>query len=259
MQFNSQAQQILTRGEVFDFQPGDVFYTEFWGYCGCLTIYNEYEEIMQRDSSANGDTLYYTIRRVHGLPSAPAIFWDTIVMQYFNLDQPFMLMTDSIIISENYFVDSCGFERWERTSFTPPGQFVIHDTCYSYAIKGCGGYYYDHNELTTSMGCWMHRFLLYYKKGAIECGTLPTGIQETEMRDESIQLYPNPTTGKIFWNSTEIFDSYELWSEDGSLVECNTIHGSSISLNPTAPGCYVLILTDQNGIPHRKPLIITGE
>lgn len=253
------AQPVLTRGEVYDFQPGDVFRIHTYAICGCATDQTEYRIVEQRTQSANGDTVFYVIRRTFGFPTSPAIYWDTLNVFYTNLQQPFVLPGDSIIVSHNFYSDSCGSQRWEQLSIHPPDSVIVYDSLFAYAVKGCGGPYTHWDRLTVSMGCFIHTDLIYYKKGNTECGEIPpTGY--TEQQQRTVQsIYPNPSAGTIHWAADCVFAGFELYTADGRMVQCGETPGCSLQLGNCLPGSYILILTDSDGNRYRKPLIITSE
>lgn len=253
------AQPILTRGEVYDFQPGDIFRIHTYSICGCISDEYEYNVVEQRTQSANGDTVFYVIRRTFGLPNAPAMFWDTLTEYYTGLQKPFLLPNDSIIFSQNFYTDSCGQQRWEQLSIHPPDSIIVYDTMRSYVVQGCGGPYSHWDNLNTSMGCFVHTDLIYYKKGTVECGEIPpTGIAN-EPETSTFSIYPNPSSGAVYWNTEITFTDFELWSVDGRLVQQGKTNGSSLQTSNCPPGSYVLILVDSEGNRYRKSLIITAE
>lgn len=81
-----------------------------------------------------------------------------------------------------------------------------------------------------------------------------TGLLETNEFSESVQLYPNPTSGKVFLRSELTEEtSYELYDVFGNYLKSGSFIGSQeIDLSVFAEGSYVVVMRSRS---HREVAI----
>lgn len=72
---------------------------------------------------------------------------------------------------------------------------------------------------------------------------------DAETRNKaSLRVYPNPTTGCFFIETTETLVSVELFHQDGRLLRCWKGTEEKMSLEGLSSGLYLLRITTENGI-----------
>ncbi|MCW5899402.1 MAG: T9SS type A sorting domain-containing protein [Flavobacteriales bacterium] len=195
--------QGLTRGEVFDFEPGDMFQSRFHAYglspTGPPTYWTD--SVLSKTWSMGWDTVSYTIHRHTYTPPAgpglPPFTHDTLITRAYgdltSLAGHFQLPWPCLPILDSLGSDAalCGQEVWV--------QYVAGDTCFesdtwtTTLVRGCGGPYYW--RLQPAGPYHMVHELVYYHKNGVGCGELLTSVGDPhgEIR-LPITLHPNPGT-----------------------------------------------------------------
>ena len=84
------------------------------------------------------------------------------------------------------------------------------------------------------------------KLAAGPCGTLHT---ESTLGATAFKLYPNPSSGKIYFETAEKLDSYEIFDLQGKRLVTGIINEgqSSISIQNLSSGTYIIKLKTSNG------------
>ena len=188
----SNAQEMSTVGEVYDFEVNDVFHFRFWAsspYNGASSITNI--TIINKTYSANNDTVFYerAIAYHETYPNQIIEYYaDTV--SYTDLDSLVnMGNIDTVYADPNYYngriINYYSANYWSKKY-----------------VNGCGKAYVGYNDgISTSST----DDLIYYKKGEEEWGTpVIVGIEEYSSTPNLIS-YPNP-----FTTSTTI--EYELYT-----------------------------------------------
>ena len=194
--------QVLTRGQVYDFDPGNVFQSKYISYMltpsgppGYLT-----DSVMARSWSVGMDTVHYQVhRRTYQPPSGPGLppyIHDTVLVlsygdlglpaAHYQLPAPCQPVLDSLSADPGF----CGLATWV--------QYTSGDTCFepdtwtSTLIAGCGGPYYWSLQFAGPLH-QVHE-LQYFNKGGMECGDLVTGIRNVLADAPVLTIHPNPGT-----------------------------------------------------------------
>lgn len=83
------------------------------------------------------------------------------------------------------------------------------------------------------------------KLASSECGT----VSNEDFEKTNIKLYPNPTTGKIYIETDEILNTYEVYNIVGQRLLRGTFisNEASISLENMSSGTYFIKLQTQKG------------
>jgi len=226
-----QSQSLMTVGEIYDYNIGDIFISRGGGYIAPPIFAKVI--ITNRYFNAGFDTIYYSYDLYRYSPpacSACVAMYDTtygISIAYTNLNDTVgaHLGSPPHYISMNC-VDTTGYTGiWVDTIYYDSAfcnvlstkiermdnmQYDSVNSCYYYFEplwgydeygKGLGlkSHYYN----TCSMGGWGCEeglFLLYYKKGTDSCGTapiipLPTNVNESKFAT-SFKISPNPFSSK---------------------------------------------------------------
>lgn len=99
--------------------------------------------------------------------------------------------------------------------------------------------------------------VLYYGAAMIRpiFGTsTPTGFCEKDMTMENINVYPNPSDGTIFVESSEnVVNIYEIYDLNGKRLSHRTIRSTQFSITlPEQSGIYILLLHTEKGLVSKK-------
>ncbi len=246
----SQSMQV---GTIHDYAVGDVFQTRSNSGSNNPPLYQT-DTILNRYSSADLDTLFYTVQRHHFVPAAcptcsPNFSRSTITLAYTNLTSPgahFSAQSCSTIVDTIYNnSDYCGLQTWERHSTSDPADSNCFEPPYWYSkfIAGAGGpYYYDFNP---SMGPYVteHK-LIYLKKGGIECGTLITSVELTN--NVNFQIYPNPVSDQLNLQGFHSSGVYKIFNSIGETVVTGVVE-RQIDVSKLVPGSYIIELNCSTG------------
>ncbi|MFY9309530.1 MAG: T9SS type A sorting domain-containing protein [Bacteroidia bacterium] len=255
-------QNMLTIGEVFDFNINDEFQSK--DYSGvppnAVRI-----KIIGKHFSANNDTIFYSFHydNYTSVPDMTTSPPHLVYIYSIGEDSIFYTSLDSLInFQSNPVVDSCNF---------------FHDTLY-YSAQHCGSEVYEYNSCIAC--CFegqqynfiygkglgvvrdfhnnsdpldyvnVQRQMFYYRKGTLICGvsdpTVPVTINEKEKTKNDIILYPNPAKEKLNLTNITHQTSIELFDMFGKRVlaaksDCNTI----LDINELIQGIYTVVATDK--------------
>jgi hypothetical protein len=267
----SNSQDTLTRGEVYDFDIGDVFH--YRSYVPSIPPNADRVEIIDKFYSETGDTVNY----VREFNNYIAIFGEIPVeysteefvdtMSYGNLDVPiaFWLPFDtSLFITEHYmYFDStrCGVETNGYFTVTAPFEPTVVDKRYA---KGLG-LTYDRLELGFNMPTTsVDRVLIYYNKvNGIQCGnpdsTLLTGIRNN-IHIDALNIFPNPAKSFITLKLPQSFQALRhllFFDLTGRQVkQLNDVNrNQQIDISAFSPGIYLVEGTTENGIFTGKVIV----
>ena len=267
--FRSQAQP-LTNGQVFDFEIGDTLQT-------CSTQpWNNYKYIYKTDVivnkvfSNNNNTVSYAVNS-----SSFAIYYSIMTNSYSaaseyntytsvrtisNLGAAAALNNNSsmcIPLKDTTYTNSCGKLVWEKkpiTFLTCSTRFYAQN---SLLIAGLGGPYYGYSNIDTyPPEGYMSYNLVYYSKASGRCGSLLTGIHETEAAS-ALAVYPNPGNGQFTiqhaGGQTRKIQVTDLHGR--LLVEQQIDQTTDIDLRHLQPGMYHLLIGSP-GYSLNKKLVI---
>lgn len=258
------AGQSLTMAEVYDYQPGDMFQRRnlasgAGGPVGPPTYITD--SIMERFTSADGDTLFYRTKlTVYQPPSGPGLppFYSQVVdtvrytdlnspAQHISLPNPCAPPEDSIGISDAY----CGRQTWVSYANNDAGCFEP-DVWTSELVRGCGGPYYWSFQPAGPLE--LRGELIYFRKGTEECGDLITGVAEA-WNMPLVRLYPMPSMGTLFAEGADGF-RYTLTDVAGRSVAQGRVEAGRIELNTVPAGHYLVDLRDAHGQRVTQPVVV---
>ncbi len=244
----------LTRGEIYDYEVGDVFHelVDFDDSQG-NPLAHQYiiRTILDKDLSPDQDTVRYTYDHFSWtITSEGTTFYhDTLNKAYTNLEailpDPQALPYESIYLNPEYvkFYDMRkGYGG--RQYFHDIDQYYVSyegDSCfydvffiksaltspmiYTEYIQGCGSYYTEKYDPPALYACQMCSYLEYYKKGSLEWGnpfTIPVNVEERPGQEVNVTIYPNPADEFIYLesgnSSLEKMDHYELLDLSGATI-----------------------------------------
>jgi hypothetical protein len=283
--------QNLTRREVFNFSPGDVFHTKekFWNHWGVTDYYYRAYHILESTWAPSGNSVIYRIDRFtwHNYFSNgdQNTYTKETINQTYVFDQ-----SDYINIypeQVTYNNDSAGYfsnisnikqycsneynfrrvksslQNWWQISYNCIIPNIFKQTT-KYYIEGCGEYYSSINSEDEYHQYGSSLELQYYSKGSDTWGTpfdTKTWGISGEISENQFYIYPNPVQDMV---NFDIFllntGSYRLdiYSITGSkLDEINITNKSfSLSVSQYTSGVYFLKLYNDNELVATKKMIV---
>lgn len=211
------AQNVLTIGEVFDFEPGDEFHLK-----------NEIQQVIAQGQrititdkwfSANADTVFYVQENDRYLIAPQGMFmpWSysftlhTDTLFYTHLDSLITtyddwISADSGMVANGWYhswfqIDSllCNIEINGYSSGPIPLDFPGYGATFGRGVGQTYEYYIDEMDIVTSN--WRMK---YYKKGPFTCGTpdLTTAVL-TELQKNTGSVTPNPFSDQLTFHFTD--------------------------------------------------------
>lgn len=262
--------QTLTIGQVYDYDPGDVFqYLVTQNHrvgieCGNpSTPYYNTDSVISKSYSKLNDTVFYTIKhRVYApwdcYPDRPSPIYNSWIMNvsYTNLNSAVSSVLVDVCDNHNtaYIsgvycekkVFQSKYKRREGTdtncTYTSNWNTMFIEGCGSYSSTNSGnviGYWDSTTELT------------YYKKKGKDCGTYNITAIGEEKNDIAVSLFPNPTAGKFQLNviSLERIAEVEMIDIMGRSVFKSKPENEqvNIDLSNDFNGVYMVKITDKKG------------
>lgn len=265
-------QDLMTIGEVFDFEIGDSFHYE--GHhpeqppnADRITITNKYY-------SPNGDTLYY--QRYHNSyytyvewtpnPHLEWVFWtktDTVYYTYPDssittywpdYDTSFYSYDTIIYFSSDHCDSLVNGYNISTSSFEPD---FYH---YEYG-KGIGWIkqYYGSSQSIPHFTIWDNE-LFYYQKNGIGCGipdTITVGIPNQSFQTNNFMIYPNPA-GDIIHIAIEqnlSVDAIRIYNQLGQMIMVQEEFSGSVDISTLPQGLYIVEVIS-NATSIKKKIIV---
>lgn len=262
-------QVSLTRGEVYDFDIGDVIqgrYDKPWAG----TLVYETKTILNKTNSINNDTLFYTVKKdvytiitttftsvnFSSTTKIDTITNLTAIAQHGNITGPCIGTKDSTYLG---FCNKTVWERHEDIGVSCMNQPTMERT---YLIKGLGGPYYRFLGLAPNTIIPYYEYkLIYYSKVSGTCGAYVSLLNSKLVTKNNINIYPNPTKDKI------TIDLQNLKVSGNLKIEISDINGKllysenknynndlKIDLTHFEPGAYFITIMSDNLNHHQKIL-----
>ena len=229
------SQDFPTRGEVFDFEVGDIFHTQFSAYAsgGSGLAENKNIEILSKYYSNNDSVVYYG-RFIRGEVSTP----DYPDWQYYEefdtISYEFLydtIFADTVYEDENQY-------NGRKTTFSHNYDtlYYTHNTL-KYSV-GCGKVYQEYDEMSGSGSAYSELELVYFKKGDEEWGEEQTIVGTKDILNNNgktlfIKAFPNPTVNQLTFEFPQINEISWLLIYD--------IYGNTIAEHPLIKGEHLWI------------------
>ena len=245
----------FTLRQVYDFSVGDEFHYDY----RTGNDYNLKKRTIERKISISNDSISYDVRdsifeAVN--PSENYVFdrEHKHTLYYDNLDSIVTFPNDSVFEyfderrQVTSFVDSvssfCEVKGIEHTEIINPLNPEGHLKKTFYI--GLGSF----ETLWYGQGGGYREYLIYFKKGIIECGNpITLGINKAQIK--LIELHPNPTLSFIFLENISREYAYAIYTLDGKKVlEGNTV--KKIDVRKLESGLYYLEIMANNKILRGK-------
>jgi len=252
-------QHKLTRGEVYDFDIGDIFHYRLSGNVqfGLRTIHRHI--ILSKEYTQNLDGVLYTIEKsgYNVTPDYPndfiyKFFTDTITLSYSTLNIPIHQPADSI-------------EEVDTIIYST--ELLCSDTVYCYNMTNDGAFYNRYYKYGKGLGRTYYKKeaytpdeikLVYFKKGNNECGIKDVlGIDDFGDLG-GISVFPNPTSSHIWIQVTnEPIEAIYLLDLTGNVILMEMVNSIQyrLDLGFIKPGVYLLKATTNSGEKLAKILL----
>ncbi len=244
------AQDFLTTGEVFDFEPGDVYaYRILQGSNGfqgpgTYTTDSIISEVWSIDSS---EVTYGIHRFYYAPPSWPddePVFSNYILYEtYGDLDVPAVQYVHpnawcfTLGDSLGAGTAMCSADAWYTWS-------TVEDSCFeapgwmSYVVRGGGGPYYQYQD--PMIIYWKE--LVRLRKGDVNCGgMLPNAVDEVGL-DPLQRVWPNPCDEVLNVPVRITGSAFTICSLDGKALLRGSIVSGTIAVDSLRSGVYFLRL-----------------
>jgi hypothetical protein len=274
----SYSQDLMTIGEVFDFNIGDKFHYRLPPESVPPAI--DRITITGKSYSTDGDTVFYV--RYHD-SYWTEVDWDTFPPQllyhfytetdtvsYTDLDSLISFYDTGFQCDTMYFeCDSSIYNSTEYCNRLINGYYVaenefepeIYQKEYGRGIGWVWNYYYSSSSLPPGVQ-WDSR-LFYFQKDGIDCGTPDTmtvSTPELESGLDLISIYPNPAHDFIYISIPlkigEItFTLTDLSGREILRESLNSRSNNKIQISSYHPGIYLGIVENGSGIYIEKLII----
>ena len=266
----------LTRGMLYDYQPGDeIQYKESsWDMNGPpWENYTLFKKHIILSRTETNDSLIYEIDESVFYEDSSFIISNTIskiyLKNYIVAQLPFEVFDGSY--KQFSFVDYCGIYRW--TFFREPDLDLSYceidnvwgyfdyggppPTVHSTYVVGIGDYLSSSNNIYSSSSSQ----IVYFYKDGIPCGDeVLVNISENETNTQQIQVYPNPTNEilQIRAVKSNYFLNFELQDIFGKIINVSNINSKEFVLDvgDLPAGLYLYLIREKNEIIQQGKLII---
>ncbi len=260
--FSVSGQELMTIGDVFNFNIGDEF--QIKGTADNEPPNADRIKIIGKYYSTNQDTLFYIrfhdsyLTYVEGGELQYHFWKKTDTVSYTNLDSSIVYYDQGFELNRyiensselcNCLINGCAYELG-------PGfenDFFVNE--YGKGLGQTFAYFYSGQSLSV---LWENS-LFYYKKRGFECGipdTLTDGINEINYRQSEFAVYPNPVNSVINIKNESKIDFYQcrIMNLKGQIILSEQLQGhqNSININHIDSGIYFLQIKYGNRLTIRK-------
>jgi len=251
------SQVFPTRGEIYDYEVGDVFHrinSDSWGFYGSVDFGDSIfitQEVVDKYYSESGDTLYYQLfiqklERYHSNPGNNNYSEYYTNIEFANLDG--IVEGDEIIEGGSlYNGRKTVMTNYDYGGGTSEEIYVTH----SWTV-GCGysQYRWYRWRWDIYLGEYIDHKLVYYKKGDEEWGEEQTIVGLDEITaDSEIQIHPNPASDYINIQSQESA-VIQIYNSIGQLLLSQKTNStnSQIEVFSFPAGVYFVNLLNDEGL-----------
>jgi hypothetical protein len=251
------SQTFLTRGQVYDFNVGDIVQGRYLAYSpsgGGPPTY-ETRTILGKELVATLDTIHYTVKRdFYTLPycptCSPTFSHDTIIQTVTNLTLPAGHNNETTCFSlrDTLYFDTCGRQVWEifpaydSICFEP----ITHTTR---VVEGVGGVFFTKSDPSSGGPTNTQFILTYYSKNSGSCGNFTNELIKIQSKSLTIQIFPNPAIETItisLQNEGNTHKSCSLVDASGKEIKKVQLAGTEtqIDISDLNPGIYFVKVGD---------------
>ncbi|MES1222724.1 MAG: T9SS type A sorting domain-containing protein [Bacteroidota bacterium] len=242
---NTSAQSTLTNAQVYDFEVGDIILSRYQSYGifgpGGPPAYIT-RTILAKSFSSNNDSIVYSVKTDSYTPAAcqactasyssavvPLIISDLGALAEHNNH------TTCLGVADTSYLAYCNKQVWERHAVIDTGCFEPV-TESSFLVAGLGGPYFNKIE---PMGPLLTQYdLLAYRKYQDSCGVL-LAVAENKLAGMELELFPNPSSDKIYVSGKAEIVSYDVLDFTGKLVLSGKLTDKQIDVSKLDKGSYI--------------------
>ena len=260
--FSVNGQELMTIGDVFNFEIGDEFQIE--GTADNEPPNADRIKIIDKYYSTNEDTLFYIrfhdsyLTYVEGGELQYHFWTKTDTVSYINLDSSIAYFDQGFALNQyiensselcGSLINGCAYE-------SGPGfenDYIINE--YGKGLGQTFAYFYSGQGLAV---LWANS-LFYYKKGELECGTPDTlivGIDKIISQQPKFSIYPNPANSVVNIKIESQLDFYQcsIMNSKGQIILSEQLQGQQnrININHIDNGIYFLQIKYGNHLTIRK-------
>lgn len=255
-------QELMTIGEVFNFEIGDKFQIE--GSADNEPPNADRIEIIEKYYSSNEDTLFYIrfhdsyYSYIEGSELHYHFWTKTDTVSYTNLDSSIIYYDQGFELNQYIEISStlCDSLINGCAYFSGPG--FEDDFIQKEYGKGLGqSYSFFYSGQGHSVD-WSNA-IFYYKKGNFECGipdTLTVGIDEIIGQESEFSVYPNPVNSIINIENKSQVNSFHfiIVNSTGQEIMSEYMNGQQNKINTSnlTNGIYFLQIKYGNKLTTRK-------
>jgi hypothetical protein len=248
------SQTFLTRGQVYDFNVGDVVqgrYLAYGPFGGGPPTY-ETRTILGKELVVTLDTIHYTVKRdFYTLPycptCSPTFSHDTIIQTVTNLTLPaeHNNETNCYSLRDTLYLDTCGRQVWEKIPVFVDNCFepITHTTR---VVEGVGGVFFTKSDPSSGGPTNTQFILTYYSKNSGSCGNLTNDLIEIQSKSLPIQIFPNPASETITIKIPNGNNSCSLIDASGREMKTFNLSGTKteIAISDLNSGIYFVKVGD---------------
>jgi hypothetical protein len=244
------SQSVSTRGEIYDYEIGDIFHLNYTGH---IANWHDYAvtNIEIVDKFYSQDTILNYIRDIEIKRSDsddPEWIFE-VYLDTMRIISPNSLINGGLIDSTGVNLELYNGRLINYYYVGPPEIIEIKRF-----VVGCGKTYDNWHEWDGYSGQTTE--LVYYKKGNEEWGIpIPVSIENHQTNKYDLILYPNPAKSNVNILSTDFEETYyEIYDISGNVViKTNKIDGTkTIDISDLKKGLYIVVIKVNQKIVYRK-------
>jgi hypothetical protein len=248
-------QNYLTKGQVYDFNVGDVFQSKISFNLNSFVKYYT-KTILNKTISITGDSIDYIIKKEEYIPIQCPTCQANLITTFGTLKVS--QLSDSIVVGivaptnplvflkDTSYIDFCNKKVRNVYQYATifMGVGILNG---SYYVEACGGPY---SFYTTTAGNGLpyteSEDLIYYKKGSDSCGVFVSylGINSQALNSVIFSLFPNPSNDKLKIEASTLFNEYSIFSTNGQIVQSGKLNNNEIDIKALPNGIYNLQVFD---------------
>jgi len=281
----------LTIGDVFNFEVGDEFHIEPNYFYDTPTGY--FKILIDKDSSKNGDTLFYTWQTTSygstwndnsnklewkvNQPKEFKVFYTNLDSSIYSLHFSKILkgINDSfVILNKNINWDSLPEFGLIGDTITNYAENYCNSLCTRYDVsygalqfekttesrvygKGLGELEYSIFEDVGGTNGGSGWYVRYFKKGNVVCGSKMYNSlpnQSFSQNQFALCIYPNPTDGILYFKSDLNGLEYQIFGLDGR-IKLSGILNNEIDIQNFPSGIYFIKISTEDSILNERFII----
>ncbi|MDY0344025.1 MAG: T9SS type A sorting domain-containing protein [Lentimicrobium sp.] len=256
-----QAQELMTIGEVFDFEVGDEFHSH--SEMAQAMANGDRMSITDKYYSADSDTVFYVEQH--------NVYWSELsweggephlvyhygshenTIYYTNLNAPISEYDEGFLFNQQSYTTSRFCDSLVNACSYEVGPGFENDYFSREYGKGLGLVSAFHSSAVNGGGTLLNDKLFYYKKNGLTCGSpdlTGVNVERIAAKESGFVVYPNPAQYEIYLINNATTLSYVFFIMDGGGGVISTGISSAteqaLPLGNYRPGIYFLLIRWDN-------------